>query len=436
MADQTSRPQSHSEYRSAQDASSEVVSSRRGPLSGVKVLDFSTLLPGPYATALLADLGAEVTHVESPTRPDLTRALPPFIEGRSAAHLSLNRGKRSVAINLKREAGLKLALKLVEQSDIVVEQFRPGVMARLGLDYQTLSRLNPKLIYCSITGYGQHGPLAMRAGHDINYLALGGVASYSGRQGEGPRLSGTQIADIAGGSYPAVIAILAALFERQQTECGRHLDISMSDGALALNALTLSPTMASQEDPDFGREWLNGGTLYDYYQTSDGRHLAIGALEPQFVAQLLEALELTSFVKDALRPPGQQAEIKAQISVVIKSQPLEHWREVFAGLDCCCEPVLTLTEAAQHPHFVARGAIERRAVTQTSSADRVNPDEMKSVTDSDPQMLAISTPLGATFPSCAAHLGVPLGTHTDEVLDMLGVTPEERQQLRADRVIK
>ena len=211
------------------------------PLKGLKVLDFSTLLPGPYATQLLADMGAEVLRVESPTRPDLLKVMPPYVgKGKakvSAAHATINRNKKSIAIDLKHESAKAIVERLLSEYDIVVEQFRPGVMARLGLDYDALKQKQGKLIYCSITGYGQSGPYRDRAGHDINYLALSGLASYAGRRDTGPILSSTQIADIAGGSHHAVMAILAAVIERQVSGEGQYLDISMSDAALALSTM-------------------------------------------------------------------------------------------------------------------------------------------------------------------------------------------------------
>ena len=192
------------------------------PLTGLKVLDFSTLLPGPFATLMLADLGAEVIHVESPSRMDLVRIMPPYADGQATAHAYLNRNKQSITLDLKQSASIEQVKQLIGQYDIVVEQFRPNVMARLGLSYDDLKQINPKLIYCSITGYGQTSDYKNRAGHDINYLALSGIAGHSGRQDSGPPPLGIQVADVAGGSLHAVIGILAAVIERQVSGQGQQ----------------------------------------------------------------------------------------------------------------------------------------------------------------------------------------------------------------------
>lgn len=407
-----------SELKGAQDQTEYKNSDPvRGPLSGVKILDFSTLLPGPYASALLADLGAEVIRIESPTRPDLIRVLPPMQGGQSVTHLSLNRGKKSVAINLKIPEGLHLVKQLVSDCDVLIEQFRPGVMKRLGLDYDTLHQLHPKLIYCSITGYGQKGPYAQKAGHDINYLALSGVASYSGRVDEGPRLSGVQIADVAGGSHPAVIGILAALYERITTENGRHIDISMSDGALALNALTLSVAAHSSRSPSYGDTFLNSGTLYDYYQTADQRWLSIGSLEPQFARRLFDTLGHPEWFNESLKPPTQQRDLKQNLTEVIASKSFEAWRKIFDNIDCCVEPVLTLKEALDHPLFINRGVIER-------------------VEHQQGELIYIASPLCASFPKIATDIGHRLGQDTDEVLSALGISQTKLAELKEAKVIR
>src|SRR5690606_25413935 len=238
----------------------------QGPLSSLKILDFSTLLPGPFASMLLADMGAEVLRVESPSRMDLVRLLPPHDQGVSASHAYLNRNKRSIALDLKQPAALEVVRQLLQEHDILIEQFRPGVMDKLGLGYQALKAINPRLIYVSITGYGQTGPYKERAGHDINYLALSGLASYTGRRESGPLPLGVQVADIAGGSHHAVMGLLAAVIQRQQTGEGQHVDISMSDCAFSLHALAGAGYLASGVEPDMENQALNGGSFYDYYR--------------------------------------------------------------------------------------------------------------------------------------------------------------------------
>lgn len=328
------------------------------PLKGLKILDFSTLLPGPYATQLLADMGADVLRIEAPKRPDLLKMMPPMVGKVSAAHASINRNKKSLALDLKHPEAKQIIDKLLSSYDIIIEQFRPGVMEKFGLDFNTLKKKYPKLIYCSITGYGQTGPLKDRAGHDINYLALSGLASYSGRMETGPVLSGTQTADIAGGSHHAVMAILAAVIERLTTGEGQYLDISMSDAALSLNTMFGAGALASGNDPACGTEMLNGGLFYDYYQTADGRYLSIGSLEPAFAIALLKHLDLESYlVKITDQRPENQAIIKDAIASKIIKKSLDVWVSEFETLDACVEPVLTLSEASKHPHFFARNMI-------------------------------------------------------------------------------
>lgn len=327
-----------------------------GPLHSLKILDFSTLLPGPCATMMLADMGAEVLRVESPTRLDMLRVMPPMVGKLSASHAYLNRGKRSLALDLKKPDAVGVILRLLETHDILVEQFRPGVMARLGLGYEDLRERFPNLIYCSITGYGQTGPLAQRAGHDINYLALSGVSSYGGRQQTGPSPQGVQIADVAGGSHHAVMAILAAVIERQGSGQGQFLDVSMCDAALTLNHMSMAGFLAGAPTPHAETELLNGATCYDYFATSDGRYLAVGALEPQFVQGLCEMLDRKDLMSRMLSlKPEDRAYCRAQLAGHFESQSLADWIKVLEPLDLCIEPVLNFEEVRQHPQFAERG---------------------------------------------------------------------------------
>ena len=315
-------------------------------LKGLKVLDFSTLLPGPFATLYLADLGAEVIHVESPTRPDLVRLLPPYANGQAVAHSYLNRNKQSIGLDLKNPESIEQIKNKISEYDIVVEQFRPGVMQRLGLDYQTLAEINPRLIYCSITGYGQTGSYKDKAGHDINYVSLSGIAGHSGRKASGPPPMGIQIADVAGGSLHAVIGILSAVVERQRSGLGQFVDISMTDCAVGLNNMAAAASLAGGQHQQVEHEHLNGGTFYDYYETQDGRYLSVGSLEPQFMSGLAATLELPVLLaKGASFDQEDRAEVKQAIRDKIKSAPLAHWQNVFSVQDVCVEPVLKLEEA-------------------------------------------------------------------------------------------
>lgn len=328
------------------------------PLSTLKILDFSTLLPGPYATMLMADMGAEVLRVEAPGRVDLTKVVPPFDGKFSTAFSYLTRGKRSLALDLKQPEAVDQVKTLVQEYDIVVEQFRPGVMDRLGIGYEALKAVNPRLIYCAITGYGQTGPYRNRAGHDINYLALSGVASHCGRADSGPPPMGIQIADVAGGSHHAVMGILAAVIHRQHTGEGQLVDISMTDAAFAMNAMAGAACLAGGQEQAPEAGMLNGGTFYDYYQTKDGRWLSVGSLEPQFSARLCDTLGLPELKNLALsQNPAHQRQLKEALKTRFAEKTLAEWQVVFADVDACVEPVLTITEAAEHPQLKARGMV-------------------------------------------------------------------------------
>ncbi|EAT12893.1 CaiB/BaiF CoA transferase family protein [Bermanella marisrubri] len=382
-------------------------------LEGLKILDFSTLLPGPYASLMLADMGAEVLRIESPTRPDLVRALPPKdSSGQSAAHSYLNRNKKAIALDLKKPQAKGIIEALLQEYDIVIEQFRPGVMARLGLDYDSLKVINPNIIYCSITGYGQTGDLKDRAGHDINYLALSGIADYSRRKGEKPVPQGVQIADIAGGSHHAVMGILAAVYERTQTGAGRHLDISMTDCAFSMNAMFASGYLGGGIEPKAESTMLNGGSFYDYYETHDGRYMSVGSLEPPFLMQLCQALELPDVLaKAGSQKPEDVAFVKGKISDAFKSESFEHWCEVFAKLDCCVEPVLTFAEAAQQSHAKDRGWV-------TASEDGIEQLSNPILHDHDIQ-----------------HTGGKIGADTELTLKSLGFDQESINVLKSEKVI-
>ncbi len=365
------------------------------PLKGLRILDFTTLLPGPFGTQMLADLGAEVVRIESPARADIVRQLQPQVAGQSAAFHTLNRGKKSLALNLKQKQATAIIEQLLADYDVLIEQFRPGVMAKLGLGYQQLQALHPRLIYCSITGYGQDGPLAARAGHDINYLARSGLSSYLGRAGQGPLPLPTQVADIAGGGQNAVIAILAALFERQRSGRGQHIDISMTDSCLALNALFGPGALHTGADPEAEAHPLTGAGIYDYYRTADDRYLSVGSLEPRFRQRLCQRIghaDWQGLADETLKP---------KLWALFEQQPLSHWQRLFEDADACVEPVLTLNEATASELFQSRAMLTRGAGEQGP--------------------LQIACPLRFSGQRPQARSPAPtLGQHNEEILSTLG----------------
>jgi alpha-methylacyl-CoA racemase len=395
-----------------------------GPLSSLKILDFSTLLPGPFASMMLADLGADVVRVEAPQRPDMVRHTPPFDGEHSTWHSVLNRNKRSLALDLKQAAAIEIVKRLLDPAvggyDILLEQFRPGVMARLGLDYESLRALSPGLIYCSLTGYGQTGPYRERAGHDLNYLALSGMMSYSGRAESGPPPLGVQVADIGGGSWGAIMGILAAVIHRQQTGEGQLVDVSMLDMAIAWQSHTASNFLAAREVPDAEGMLLNGGNFYDYYETQDGRFLSIASLEPKFWTGFCQAIGRPELAAAGLNSdPAAQQSLKAKIRAVIKQKSLAAWTAVFADHDVCVEPVLTVPEMAEHPQVQARGLIV--GVPREASS----------------QQAQIGQPLKfSATPAEYRHAGTAVGTHTRQILATIGYNGEEIDALLEADVVR
>lgn len=384
------------------------------PLSDILVLDFSTLLPGPLATLMLAEAGAEVVKLERPGTGKDARHSAPKIDGVSIGYAILNRGKKSIALDLKAEGAVESLRPLIEKADVLVEQFRPGVMDRLGVGYEDLKAINPGLIYCSITGYGQDGPYRDRAGHDLNYLSIAGMTAYNGRKASGPAPMAFQVADIAGGSCHAVMGVLAAVIHRQSTGEGQHVDISMTDAAFSLHGLAAPPALVGGQDPDLETTQLNGGGFYDCYRTRDGRFMSVAGLEPQFFTQFCQAIgkpELTS--KGMTLDPTLVAEVKAEIAEVIGGQDYDHWCRVFADLDCCVEPVLSFSEATEHPQLKARDMVVE--------VPRHDGGKQRQV--ASPFKFS-ATPVGYRFS------GARLGQHSDEVLADHGFSDEDIQAFK------
>jgi crotonobetainyl-CoA:carnitine CoA-transferase CaiB-like acyl-CoA transferase len=323
------------------------------PLRDVRVLDLSRLLPGPFATLVLADLGATVDKIEDAQGGDYLRHMPPEVAGESAAFQLLNRGKRSAILDLKKAEGRAALLRIVASYDVLFDQFRPGVLDRLGLGHAVLRAANPRLIICALTGYGQTGPLARRAGHDIDYLARAGVLGAQGPAGAPPAVPGFQMADVSGGLW-SVVAILAALAERDQTGEGCVLDVAMSDGALPFASTTLAPALAGLTTRR-GDEVLSGGIApYNTYLAGDGEPMALGALEPKFWFAFCAAVGLEPSM-EALFPGPHQVELKRKVAEIIASRPRDAWVEFATHHDVCLEPVLAPEELKGDAQLTARG---------------------------------------------------------------------------------
>jgi len=382
-----------------------------GALEGLKILDFSTLLPGPFATQYLSDMGADVLRVVSGSRPDFVLDAPPFIPGTetSAVTAQLSRNKRLMTLNLKDPRSIEIVHRLVKKYDIVIEQFRPGVMAKFKLDYESLKKVNPAIIYCSLTGYGQTGPMKSRAGHDINYLAQAGVSSYSGKKEYGPGIFGMQVADLAGGSANAIIGILTAAIYRAATGKGQHVDVSMTDGMMAYTGIYGASFLTDGVDVDLEGGLSYGASLYDYYKTKDGRYLAYGGLEPQFSAAFFTAINRPDLIPGGVAPENID-QVRKEVREIILTKTLNEWMAVFDATDACVEPVKKFSEA-----FYGDLAREREMVVELPLPGGGTVKQVGcpiKFSESKPEFKSI----GASIKS---------GTHTKTVCSELGYSADE-----------
>lgn len=363
------------------------------PLDGVFVLDFSTLLPGPMATLLLAEAGAEVVKIERPGRGEEMRSYEPKWGADSVNFALLNRGKRSLALDLKDAAARDALMPLVARADVIVEQFRPGVMARLGLDYDSVARINPRVVYCSITGYGQTGPKRDVAGHDLNYIGDAGLLSVSmgppGQHVVPPAL----IADIAGGTYPAVINILLALQERRQTGRGRHLDVAMSDNVFTFLYWAMGQGAVTSRWPGNGTDLVTGGTpRYRLYTTLDGRAVAAAPIEQKFWDTFCDLIGLDASLRDDGKDPAATAR---RVADIIAGETADYWRGRFEGQDCCCSIVAGLEQAMSDPHFKARGLFQYTLENEVGARMTALPVPIDPGLRAAPGTPAAAPPLGA-----------------------------------------
>jgi alpha-methylacyl-CoA racemase len=399
-------------------------------LEGITVLDLTRLAPGPYCTMILADLGAEVIKIEEPGPPTGRRAeqasglptAPPARYGvdRHAPHWALNRNKKTIGLNLKHDEARQLFYQLAERADVVVEEFRPGVAQRLGIDYDTLRQRNPRLIYCAVTGYGQSGPYKGLAGHDINYIAMAGCLGMIGEQGGPPVIPHNLIADFAGGGLQAAIGVLAALIARERTGRGQFVDVAMTDGVYSLLVSHLSTYFATGMMPRRGDSMLDGGAhYYNVYATKDGKWLSIGAIEPWFYANLCKAIGREDLLSCEVAAPEQREALKQSLRETFKSKTRDEWFDILTRQDICVGKVYDLDETERDPHLRAREMIVE---VDDPVAGKV-------------KQVGIPIKLSET-PGRIRFLAAPLGTHTEELLTALGHSQEKIAELRAVGAIK
>jgi crotonobetainyl-CoA:carnitine CoA-transferase CaiB-like acyl-CoA transferase len=387
-------------------------------LEGIKVLDLSLQLPGPYCTMMMADHGADVVKVDEPD----PRARNPFAgkePGLGPAERYLNRGKRSLTLNLKSEEGKGIFRALAKEADVVVEGFRPGVVSRLGVDYAALSAENPGLVYCSISGYGQAGPMRDTAGHDINYISYAGILGLCGNRDSAPAVPPVQVGDLFGGAMMALSGILMALLARRSSGRGRHLDISMADGALAMLSLHAASYLATGDVPGRGDMALTGMyPCYDTYRCADGGYVALGALEGWFWERFVKALGREDLLPLQYATGEEAARVRAELGRILGGKSRDEWAAFFAARDVCLSPVLSLPEALDHPNVRAREMVIE-VESPLGGKDRQPGRPVKS---------SVEEPLPRRAPR--------LGEHDEEILAGLGYTAQAIAGLRERGVIR
>ena len=337
-----------------------------GPLKGYRVVEMAGIGPAPFCAMLLADLGADVIRVDRREKADLG------VPGRAPKFEVLLRGRRSIAVDVKSKAGQDVVKRLVADADAVIEGFRPGVMERLGLGPEDLAKVNPRLVFGRMTGFGQNGPMAPRAGHDINYIALSGVLNHIGRAGEPPLHPLNLVGDYGGGGMYLAFGVVCAILEAQKSGKGQTVDACMIDGSASLMAMVHGMWSEGVWSEARGTNMLDSGApWYNCYETSDGKWVSIGSIEKRFYADLIVRLGLSSETLPAQHDRSGWPTLKARFTAIFKSKTRSEWEQVFAGSDACFAPVLAISEVASHPHNVARGTfVTRDGVQQPAPAPR------------------------------------------------------------------
>ncbi|NIA19137.1 MAG: CoA transferase [Xanthomonadaceae bacterium] len=388
-------------------------------LKDLRVLDLSRLLPGPFCSMVLADHGARILKLEAPGEGDYIRSWEPKVDNYSALFLAVNRNKKSLTLDLKTELGQEIFFRLVREYDVVLESFRPGVMSRLGIDYHKAKKVNEKIIYCSITGYGQFGPEAQKAGHDLNYLAESGILHTSGCADGQPVVPGIQVADIGGGALYAVNAILMAYIAVQRGETGAHLDISMTDGLVSMFSLLSAYFFAQGRDPGPNETTFNGGQAdYQVYETSDNHYMALGALEEKFWHNFCEAIDRPDLIGRQQGDGKAQGQLIQELKDIFSRRTINEWQVLLEGKNTCCEPVVSFGDVAANEHFRARNMFYDLDLPDGGSIRQLN----------SAIMVDGQKRLDHQFPP-------GLGEHTEETLESLGYSIAEIQSFQQQGIV-
>ncbi len=388
-------------------------------LDKIRVLDLTRLLPGPYVTQMLGDLGAEVIKIEEPGAGDYIRGYPPRGQADSALYLSINRNKKSFSLDLRSDEGQEIFLKMIPGADVVIEQFRPGVMERLGLGYEKLKEVNPGIVMCSISGYGQTGVYRNKAGHDINYLSVAGILDLIGNKEGAPVIPGIQIADIGGGSLWAAFSIMTALFTRTQTGQGQYIDVSMMDAVFTYTSMLAGSYFMNKKIPHRGEELLNGGyAWYNIYRTGDGRYISIGMLETKFWEKFCQVIERENWIKKQFAPLKEQDAMIAELADIFTRRSCAEWMEILEPLDICASRINSLDEAVNDKHLRERGMI----------VEMEHPVEGR--------LYSLGFPVKFSGLNCDFRMPPPsLGQHTSELLQEFGYTPDKIGELKTRQII-
>lgn len=391
---------------------------RNKPLHGIRVLDLTRLLPGPVATLHLADLGADVVKIEDTGAGDYARTMGHVRDGVTDMFRMVNRNKRALTLDLKQQQGRKIFLKLAATADVIVEGFRPGVVDKLGIGYAVVEAINPRIVYCAISGYGQTGPYRERAGHDINYIGYAGVGDQIGTAGGPPVLANFQIADLLGGSLTPVMGILAAVIDARASGHGRYVDVAMTDSVLAHAVVALTGVTDRGKASARGSDRLSGGLpCYNVYRTQDGRYLAVGALEKKFWETLCDTVQRPDLKASHIVFGAEAQTTKDALAAIFAAKPQQEWAKIFAEADCCVSPILPMQEAVANEQLRARGMIVD-ASTATGPVTQFAP------------------PLQMSEFEFAVERQAPRqGEHSEEILREAGYSSEDIARYRSAGVI-